>query len=198
MCTVVSSSVLVGWLSSCSKTKGSVGNGISHLSPATRAISVLATAMAKDVWTRTSSSNTSWQRSSSSSRRQQQYLDRSVDMEVLLAAIGQTQNEDELYAVMSPYNGRQLSMRFMVSLLSREPDWQRALALLDWINDKALYRPSLFAYNVLLRNVLLRNVLRAKQWHLAHGLFDEMRQKGLSPDRWSKTTSPATSFSTVT
>ncbi|KAH0667469.1 hypothetical protein KY285_028675 [Solanum tuberosum] len=62
---------------------------------------------------------------------------------------------------MSPYKGRNLSMRFMVTLLSL-----------------ALYTPSVFAYNV-----ALRNVLRAKQWQLAYGLFDEMRQRALSPDR---------------
>lgn len=106
-------------------------------------------------------------------------MDRSVDMEELLSSIGQTHNEEELHAVMSPYNDRQLSVRFMASLLSREPDWQRALALLDWMNDKVLYSPSLIAYNV-----VLRNVLRSKQFHLAHGLFDEMRHKGLSPDRY--------------
>lgn len=100
-------------------------------------------------------------------------------MDELLASIGETKNEQELYSVLSPYKGRQLSMRFMVSILSRESDWQRSLAILDWINEEALYTPSVFAYNV-----VLRNVLRAKQWELAHGLFDEMRQRALAADSW--------------
>lgn len=70
-------------------------------------------------------------------------------------------------------------MRFMVSLLSLETDWKRSLALLDWINEQALYTPSVYAYNV-----VIRNVLRAKQWEVAHGLFEEMRHKALAPDRY--------------
>lgn len=68
----------------------------------------------------------------------------------------------------------------MVSVLSREADWERSLAMLDWINEEAMYAPSVFAYNV-----VMRNVLRAKQWEVAHGLFDEMRQKALAPDRFA-------------
>ncbi|KAL0343923.1 UNVERIFIED_CONTAM: Pentatricopeptide repeat-containing protein, chloroplastic [Sesamum angustifolium] len=109
--------------------------------------------------------------------RSSAFLDHSVDMEELLSSIGQTSDEHELYALMSPYKSRCLSVRFMVALLSREPDWQRSLALLDWMNEEALYSPSVFAYNV-----VLRNVLRAKQWEVAYGLFDEMRERALSPD----------------
>lgn len=101
-------------------------------------------------------------------------------MEDLLKSIAQTSNEEELFALLSPYKRRQLSVRFIVSLLSREPDWQRSLALLDWVNEVALYAPSVFVYNV-----VIRNVLRAKQWVVAHGLFDEMRQRGLAADRYT-------------
>ncbi|OIW14693.1 hypothetical protein TanjilG_33035 [Lupinus angustifolius] len=118
------------------------------------------------------------------SRTQQPpHLDHEVDMDDLLSSISETQNEQQLFALLSRYSGRQLSIRFMVSLLSRQSDWQRSLAILDWINHKARYSPSLFAFNV-----VIRNVLRAKQWQLAHGLFDEMRQLGLSPDRYTYST----------
>ncbi|EPS61903.1 hypothetical protein M569_12888 [Genlisea aurea] len=111
------------------------------------------------------------------------FIDRTVDMDELLFAIGRTSEEEELYALLSPYKCRKLSVRFMVSLLSREKDWQRSLALLDWMNDIARYDPSVYAYNV-----VLRNVLRAKQWEIAHGLFDEMRQRAISPDRYTYST----------
>ncbi|KAJ6763458.1 hypothetical protein OIU79_024079 [Salix purpurea] len=109
-------------------------------------------------------------------RQEPVHLDHSVDMTELLLSISQTQNEQQLYSLLSPYKDRQLSIRFMVSIISRESDWQRSLALLDWINDIARYSPSVFAYNV-----VLRNVLRAKQWDHAHGLFDEMRNRALAP-----------------
>lgn len=101
-------------------------------------------------------------------------------MDDLVRSISQTSDEKELYCLLSPYKGRQLSIRFMVSVLSREADWERSLAMLDWINEEAMYAPSVFAYNV-----VMRNVLRAKQWEVAHGLFDEMRQKALAPDRFA-------------
>ncbi|PPS17115.1 hypothetical protein GOBAR_AA03447 [Gossypium barbadense] len=111
------------------------------------------------------------------------FLDHSVDMDELLASISKTQNENDLFILLSPYKTRQLSIRFMVSLLSREKDWQRSLALLDWINEEARYSPSLFAYNV-----VIRNVVKAKEWAVAHGLFEEMREKGLTPDRFTYST----------
>ncbi|KAG7543939.1 Pentatricopeptide repeat [Arabidopsis thaliana x Arabidopsis arenosa] len=111
------------------------------------------------------------------------FLDHNVDMDELLASIHQTQNEKELFSLLSTYKDRQLSIRFMVSLLSRENDWQRSLALLDWVHEEAKYTPSVFAYNV-----VLRNVLRAKQFDIAHGLFDEMRQRALAPDRFTYST----------
>lgn len=124
-------------------------------------------------------------------------------MKELLTALSQTATPEELHAVMSPYldggssssgggssssGGRQrrpsLSLRFMVGLLSREPDWRRSLALLDWMLDTAGYPPSVFAYNV-----VLRNALRAGQWALAAGLFGEMRARhALAPDRYSYAT----------
>ncbi|XP_008805021.2 pentatricopeptide repeat-containing protein At5g39980, chloroplastic [Phoenix dactylifera] len=123
----------------------------------------------RDVWRRTP--------------RNQHYVDRSVDMDALLLALSQTTTPEELHAVMSPYLGtpdgrHQLSPRFMVSLLSREPDWRRSLALLDWMLDVASYPPSIFAFNV-----VLRNALRARQFTLALGLLHEMRLSlSLSPD----------------
>ncbi|KAG6398285.1 hypothetical protein SASPL_139740 [Salvia splendens] len=104
-------------------------------------------------------------------------------MEDLLPSIHSTSDDRLLFALMSPYKNRPLSIRFLVSLLSREPDWRRSLALLDWMHDEASYTPSVFAYNV-----ALRNVLRAKQWEVAHGLFDEMRHRALSPDRYTYST----------
>ncbi|GER27317.1 pentatricopeptide repeat-containing protein [Striga asiatica] len=111
------------------------------------------------------------------------HIDHRVDMDDLLSSIRQTRDERELHSLMSPYKSRVLSSRFIVSLLSREPDWRRSLALLDWMNDEAHYTPSVFAYNV-----VLRNALRAKQWVIAHGLFDEMSHRGLSPDRYTYST----------
>ncbi|PQQ06730.1 pentatricopeptide repeat-containing protein [Prunus yedoensis var. nudiflora] len=155
-------------------------------------IAFSASSTTKNVWRRTPqlkttpSSSPSHQLTQKRHPRNQQgpsHLDHSIDMDELLSSIGQTQNEQELYSLMSTYKGRQLSIRFMVSLLSREPDWQRSLAILDWINEEALYTPSVFAYNV-----VIRNVLRAKQWEIAHGLFEEMRQRALAPDRYTYST----------
>ncbi|KAL2898510.1 hypothetical protein RDABS01_040292 [Bienertia sinuspersici] len=145
----------------------------------------------KDIWTRlpsqTASSSLSTSTSQQSPRRYRRhqpqrntFLDHSIDMDDLLKSIAQTGDEAELFALLSPYKGRQLSVRFMVSLLSRESDWQRSIALLDWINDVALYTPSVYVYNV-----VIRNVLRAKQWVVAQGLFEEMRQRALAPDRYT-------------
>ncbi|CAL9752075.1 unnamed protein product [Musa acuminata subsp. burmannicoides] len=111
------------------------------------------------------------------------YIDRSVDMAALLYQLSQTTTSEELHAVMSPYLGGPageycLSPRFVVSLLSREPDHRRSLALLDWMVDAAGYQPSAFAFNV-----VLRNALRAAQFPLAIGLLHEMRRlRRPSPD----------------
>lgn len=93
-------------------------------------------------------------------------------MDELLSSIHHISDERQLFALMLPCKNRCLSIRFMASLLSREPDWQRSLALLDWMNDEALYSPLVFTYNVVLRNVL----------------FDEMRERALSPDRYTYST----------
>ncbi|KAL5722505.1 hypothetical protein ACHQM5_006020 [Ranunculus cassubicifolius] len=124
----------------------------------------------KHIYTRKSTSNPS----------PHHHLDHSVDMDDLISSISQTSTPQQLYSLLSPYKDRQLSLRFMVSILSREPDYQRTLALLDWMIEEACYKPSVFAYNV-----TIRNVLRAKKWELAAGLFDEMRQRGISPDRFT-------------
>ncbi|KAJ6421735.1 hypothetical protein OIU84_029009 [Salix udensis] len=147
--------------------------------PRRRARSLLLCATRKDIWTR----NTTSLPYRRKQRQEPVYLDHSLDMTELLLSISQTQNEQQLYSLLSPYKDRQLSIRFMVSIISRESDWQRSLALLDWINDIARYSPSVFAYNV-----VLRNVLRAKQWDHAHGLFDEMRNRALAPDRYTYST----------
>ena len=125
----------------------------------------ISSSSTKDVWTRapsqasSSSSSTSFSQQLSRIYCQNQtqrnnFLDHYIDMEDLLKSIAQTASEEELFALLSPYKGRQLSVRFMVSLLSRESDWQRSIALLDWINEIALYTPSVFVYNVVIRNVL--------------------------------------------
>ncbi|GFS45020.1 tetratricopeptide repeat (TPR)-like superfamily protein [Actinidia rufa] len=144
-------------------------------------VSVARRSSDKDVWrstTTTASHKTT--PSPASPRRTKVHFDQGVDAAALAASIAQTTNEQELFAVMSPFKTRQLSTRFLASLLSREQDWQRSIALLDWINEEASYTPNVFIYNV-----VMRNVLRAKQWQVAHGLFDEMRQRAASPDRFT-------------
>ncbi|PKU73220.1 pentatricopeptide repeat-containing protein At5g39980, chloroplastic [Dendrobium catenatum] len=119
-----------------------------------------------------------------------QYLNRSVDMDALLAALSSTTTATELHAVMSPYlpphsssaHHPPLSPRFMISLLSREPDHRRSLALLDWMHDAAHYPPSAVAYNV-----VLRNATRAGDFSLAAGLLYEMRGS-VSADRYTYST----------
>ncbi|CAH2079969.1 unnamed protein product [Thlaspi arvense] len=76
------------------------------------------------------------------------HLDHKVDMDELLDSIHQTQNEEELFAQLSSYKDRRLSIRFMVSLLSRENNWHKSLALLDWVHEEAKYTPSVFAFNM--------------------------------------------------
>ncbi|OMO79147.1 hypothetical protein CCACVL1_13886, partial [Corchorus capsularis] len=150
-----------------------------HFGLRAQALSSSPPSPTKDIWKRQKTAP--FYRQNPSQNRT--FLDQSVDMEELLASISKTQDEKELFIVLSPYKTRQLSIRFMVSLLSRETDWKRSLALLDWINEEARYSPSLFAYNV-----VIRNVLKAKQWAIAHGLFEEMRERGLAPDRFTYST----------
>ncbi|GAB2265246.1 hypothetical protein Dimus_000315 [Dionaea muscipula] len=131
----------------------------------------ISASLYKDIWTRDEAAR---------SRHQRKHQRVSVEMEDLLKSVSKTTNEQELYAMLSPFKQRPLSFGFMVSFLSREPDWQRSLALLDWIHEEASYKPSVLAYNL-----VLRSVLRAKQWVVARGLFDEMRQRDLTPDRYT-------------
>ncbi|XP_039145490.1 pentatricopeptide repeat-containing protein At5g39980, chloroplastic isoform X2 [Dioscorea cayenensis subsp. rotundata] len=124
-----------------------------------------------------------WRNPNLSRHQHHRYIDRSINMDELLSLLSRTTTAEELHAVMSPYAGGGrtplLSLRFMVSLLSREPDWRRSVALLDWMLGPAGYSPSVFAYNV-----ALRNALRARQWSFASGLVLEMRSHhSLSPDR---------------
>ncbi|XP_072975143.1 uncharacterized protein [Typha angustifolia] len=139
----------------------------------------------RDVWRRRPGRSTD-------PRQTNHYLDRSVDMSDLLSRISLTTNSSELHAVLSPFvgSGRRplLSLRFMCSLLSRLPsgDHRRSLALLDWlVSGPASYPSSLLPFNL-----ALRNLLRSRQFHLAAGLFLEMRAPphSLSPDAFSYST----------
>ncbi|PKA49910.1 Pentatricopeptide repeat-containing protein [Apostasia shenzhenica] len=133
------------------------------------------------------------QRSPNPPHGRHDYLDRSVDMAALLADLSRSTTADELHAVMSPFlpsfssSSRRppLSLRFMLSLLSREPDYRRSLALLDWMLDAAGYPPSVVAYNV-----VLRNAARAGDFPLAAGLLHEMRSpsRSISPDHFTYST----------
>ncbi|KMZ75616.1 putative Pentatricopeptide repeat-containing protein [Zostera marina] len=117
-----------------------------------------------------------------------QFVDRSVDMKDLLASLHKTTNPEQLQVIMSPYaetgTNHRISLRFVVSLLAKDTDWRRSIALLDWMLEKANYPPSVFAYNV-----VLRNVLRASEWDVAAGLLHEMvHERNLSPDRYTYAT----------
>ncbi|CAN6484996.1 unnamed protein product [Victoria cruziana] len=113
--------------------------------------------------------------------------DHLVNMNEVLNAIEQVSTEDELFEFLASLkrgatNSRP-SLRLMVSILSKQTDWQKTLAIHDWMMEKGDYPPSIFAYNV-----VLRNVLRAKQWDLAHGLVTEMRGNSVSPDKFTYST----------
>ncbi|GLJ59209.1 hypothetical protein SUGI_1497390, partial [Cryptomeria japonica] len=90
--------------------------------------------------------------------------------------------EGNLVAHKYDWKGK-LSLRLMVLVLNRERDWQRALALHDWMIEKGNYRPSIFAYNI-----VLRNILRAGKWSLGEGLVDEMCERHVSPDKFTYST----------
>lgn len=115
----------------------------------------------------------------SSQSRRIPHPDHLVNIEDILSALKGTCNVQELNEVMHEWRGR-VSFRLMMSLLSKECDWQRSLALHDWMMEKADIRPSIFAYNI-----VLRNVLKAQQWVLGEGLVGEMAEKGVSPDKYT-------------
>lgn len=107
------------------------------------------------------------------------HMDRSVDLEQIIDSLKDCSSEDEMRTVMASWKGK-LSQRLMMSLLKRERDWQRALALHDWMLEEGGYSPSPFGYNI-----VIRNVLKARQWTLGEGLVSEMTEKGVVPDKYT-------------
>lgn len=107
------------------------------------------------------------------------YMDRSVDLEVILESLRECSSEEEMQTVMAPWKGK-LSQRLMMSLLKLERDWQRSLALHDWMLEQGGYTPSPFGYNI-----VIRNVLKARRWTLGEGLVSEMMEKGVVPDKYT-------------
>lgn len=105
--------------------------------------------------------------------------DHQIDLEAILESLKGTITEEEMYKVMAEWKGK-LSMRLMMSLLNSERDWQRALALHDWMLEEGGYKPSIFGYNI-----VIRNVLKARQWTLGEGLVSEMIDKGVAPDKFT-------------
>jgi len=102
-------------------------------------------------------------------------LDHHINIDELLISLKGVSSEEELYQLMTVWKGR-LSLRLMVLVLNREKDWQRALALHDWMIEKGGYRPSVFTYNI-----VLRNILRARRWNLGEGLVNEMKERYVLP-----------------
>ena len=67
-----------------------------------------------------------------------------------------------------------------MNLLKLERDWQRSLALHDWMVEEAGYAASSFGYNI-----VIRNMLKARRWTLGEGLVSEMIEKGVAPDKFT-------------
>lgn len=105
--------------------------------------------------------------------------DHLIDLEAILEALRETGTLEQMQNVMAEWKGR-LSFRLMMSLLKQERDWQRALALHDWMLEEGGYKPSIFGYNI-----VIRNVLKARRWTLGEGLVSEMIEKGVSPDKYT-------------
>jgi pentatricopeptide repeat protein len=68
----------------------------------------------------------------------------------------------------------------MMNLLKLERDWQRSLALHDWMVEEGGYAASSFGYNI-----VIRNMLKAHRWTLGEGLVSEMIEKGVAPDKFT-------------
>lgn len=107
------------------------------------------------------------------------HMDRSVDLELIIDSLKDCSSEEEMRTVMASWKGK-LSQRLMMSLLKRERDWQRSLALHDWMLEEGGYSPSSFGYNI-----VIRNVLKARKWTLGEGLVSEMVEKGVVPDKYT-------------
>lgn len=107
------------------------------------------------------------------------YMDHSIDLDAILESLKESSTEEEMKAIMAQWKGK-LSQRLMMSLLKQERDWQRSLALLDWMLEDGGYKPSTFGYNI-----VIRNVLKARRWTLGEGLVSEMTEKGVVPDKYT-------------
>ena len=107
------------------------------------------------------------------------FMDRSINLESILESLRECSSEEEMKTVMSQWKGK-LSQRLMMSLLKLERDWQRSLALHDWMLEEGGYAPSSFGYNI-----VIRNVLKARRWTLGEGLVSEMMEKGVVPDKYT-------------
>eukprot|EP00252_Welwitschia_mirabilis_P007782 TRINITY_DN1947_c0_g1_i1.p1 TRINITY_DN1947_c0_g1~~TRINITY_DN1947_c0_g1_i1.p1 ORF type:complete len:655 (-),score=124.90 TRINITY_DN1947_c0_g1_i1:512-2476(-) len=104
------------------------------------------------------------------------HIDDLINVDYLLSSLRGILDEEELCQFMSKWKGK-LPHKLMVLMLNQEKDWQRALALHDWMIEKGGYDPSIYAYNV-----VLKRVLKARKWDLAEGLVKEMQNKNVSPD----------------
>jgi pentatricopeptide repeat protein len=107
------------------------------------------------------------------------YMDRSIDLDAILESLRECSSEEEMKSVMAQWKGK-LSQRLMMSLLKLERDWQRSLALHDWMLEEGGYAPSTFGYNI-----VIRNVLKARKWTLGEGLVSEMMEKRVVPDKYT-------------
>jgi pentatricopeptide repeat protein len=103
-------------------------------------------------------------------------------LDEILSALKQTTSAEGLHEVMANWKGK-LSFRLMMSLLKEERDWQRSLALHDWMLEEGGYRASTFGYNI-----VIRNVLKNRRWTLGEGLVSEMIEKKVAPDKFTYST----------
>jgi pentatricopeptide repeat protein len=109
-------------------------------------------------------------------------MDHLINLDEILSALKQTTSAEGLHEVMANWKGR-LSFRLMMSLLKEERDWQRSLALHDWMLEEGGYRASTFGYNI-----VIRNVLKNRRWTLGEGLVSEMIEKKVAPDKFTYST----------
>ncbi len=109
-------------------------------------------------------------------------MDHLINLDEILRALKQTTSAEGLHEVMANWKGK-LSFRLMMSLLKEERDWQRSLALHDWMLEEGGYRASTFGYNI-----VIRNVLKNRRWTLGEGLVSEMIEKKVAPDKFTYST----------
>ncbi|GAB2263010.1 hypothetical protein Droror1_Dr00004007 [Drosera rotundifolia] len=86
-----------------------------------------------------------------------------------------TTNKHQLHTLLSSHP---LSFPFLISVLAREPDWRRSLAILDWIHEVA-------GVSVIGYDIVIRNVMRCRMWGYARKLFDEMRERGVRRNQFT-------------